>query len=218
MSLPVIILGGGGHSRVLIDILSEQVLIKGITVADPTTQDAPIKENPIIGGDQEILRYSCREIVLVNGIGIAESTLKRKQIFETYKAAGYSFIQVIHRSVIVSSDVRLAEGVQLMAGSIIQPGSQIGLNTLINTQASVDHDCLVGAHVHIAPGATLCGGVTVGNGALIGAGATILQGIRIGTNSLVGAGSVVTKDVPDGVKVIGVPARVMREWLNGEKF
>ncbi|WP_061214979.1 DapH/DapD/GlmU-related protein [Syntrophomonas wolfei] len=97
-----------------------------------------------------------------------------------------------------------------MAGAVIQALVTIGVNTIINTRASVDHECLIGDHVHIAPGTTISGGVKIGDNVLIGAGATIIQGIHIGASSIVGAGAAVTKDVREGVIVMGIPARVVK--------
>ena len=82
---------------------------------------------------------------------------------------------------------------------------------IINTGAQVDHDCAIANFVHIAPGATLCGNVAVGEGALIGAGAVILPGKRIGDWAIVGAGAVVTRDVPNFAVVAGNPAKVIKQ-------
>ena len=89
-------------------------------------------------------------------------------------------------------------------------GTSIGKHTIINTNATVDHDCQVDDFVHIAPGATLCGGVKIGKGTLIGANATILPNCIIGKNVRVGAGAVVTTDIPDNVLVVGVPAKIIK--------
>ena len=94
-----------------------------------------------------------------------------------------------------------------MAGSVIQPGSVIGRNVIINTRTSIDHDCEISDHVHVAPGVTLSGKVKIAAGAHIGTGATVIQGINIGANSMIGAGAVVVSDVAGDSKVIGVPAR-----------
>ena len=94
-----------------------------------------------------------------------------------------------------------------MAGVVVQPGSCLGENVIVNTGARVDHDCLVDAHAHIAPGAILCGNVQIGKGAHIGTGANILPGKKVGAGSIVGAGAVVVDDVPPGITVVGIPAR-----------
>jgi len=97
-----------------------------------------------------------------------------------------------------------------MAGAVVQAGCRIGENVIVNTRASIDHDCDIEAHAHVAPGAVLSGCVHVGERAHIGAGATVIQGLTIGAGAIVGAGAVVVDGIPDGVTVVGVPARILR--------
>jgi sugar O-acyltransferase (sialic acid O-acetyltransferase NeuD family) len=104
----------------------------------------------------------------------------------------------------------VGEGTVVFHNSVIQAGSVIGKHCIINTAASIDHDCKLEDFVHISPNATLSGNVKVGEGSHIGAGATIIQGITIGKWCTVGAGAVVIKDVPDYATVVGVPARVIK--------
>jgi len=98
-----------------------------------------------------------------------------------------------------------------MQGGIIQSCSEIGSHCIINTGASVDHDCKVEDFVHISPHATLCGNVTVGEGTWIGAGTIIIPGVKIGKWCIIGAGSVVTKDIPNHVLAIGNPCKVIKQ-------
>ena len=172
----------------------------------------PSRQNgnlPIIGDDSAISAYSNDAVELVNGLGSVGDTALRASIYYKFKKLGYGFRQVIHPVAIIASDCILGEGVQVMAGAVVNTGTKIAENSIINTGAVVDHDCVIGSHVHIAPGATLSGGVQLGDGSHIGTGATVIQGISIGRNALVGAGAVVLKDVPPGAKVVGVPAKVM---------
>lgn len=209
MNLPVLVLGGGGHAKVLINsLLSQSVDILGVTDPDAQKHGSTILGIPVIGGDDIVLKYSHEKILLINGLGSIKATTRRKQLYEHYKNLGYSFANVIHPSAVVAPDVKFQEGVQIMAGAIIQPGSSIGQDTIINTKTSIDHDCIIGDHVHLAPGVTLSGNVRVGNGVHVGTGATVIQGIRIENGSLIGAGAVVLRDVPEGSTVLGVPAKV----------
>lgn len=208
---PIIILGAGGHAKVLIDTLQRQSAnILGVTDPDPELHGKDVMGIPIIGNDNSILQYGVNDIVLVNGLGKVNRSNKRIQIYDTFKKRGYIFTRVIHRSAVISPGAYLAEGVHIMAGAIIQTLATIGVNTIINTRASVDHECIIGDHVHIAPGATISGGVEIGDSVLVGAGATIIQGIHVGASSIVGAGAVVTEDVREGVTVMGIPARVVK--------
>ena len=210
MSLPIIVLGAGGHARVLIDALrSRAAIIRGVVDADNDKHAQMLFDIPIIGDDQAVLDIPADSVGLVNGIGTVRVSLQRRQIFDDFKRKGYCFATVIHASAIVAADVLLGEGAQIMAGAVLQTGCQIGENTIINTRVAVDHDCIIGNHVHVSPGATLCGNVTVGDGAHIGAGATVIQGIRIGRNGMVAAGALVIRDIADDVTVAGVPAREM---------
>jgi UDP-perosamine 4-acetyltransferase len=206
--LPVIVLGAGGHAKVLIEaLLQSGKVITGIVDPDPTLLGAEISGVPVLGGDEAVSAFPSSEIQLVNGLGSVGLPFKRQQLFERFKGLGYIFATVVHPSAVIASDVVPGEGAQIMAGAVIQPGSSIGINSIINTRASVDHDCIIGDHVHIAPGVTLSGGVSVETGSHIGTGATVIQGVSVGRGCLVAAGAVVTKVLVEGAKVRGVPAR-----------
>ncbi len=213
MTRPIIIVGAGGHAKVVIDtLLASSSEIIGATDSNPEKIDTRILGLPVIGTDEVILQYNPEAIYLANGIGSVGLPAIRMKIFNYFKRLGYSFISLRHPSAVVGLDVVAAEGTQIMAGAIIQPGCRIGLNAIINTGTLIDHDCVIGSHVHLAPGATLSGGVSMEDGVHIGAGAVLIQGIQIGKNSMVGAGAVVVKNVPENTKVIGVPAREVLSW------
>lgn len=205
---PVIIVGAGGHAKVLLDALlcSERKVI-GLTDFDKQKWESLVNGVPVLGGDEVVFSYSIDEIELVNGMGSVGSMDKRKNIYEYFKSKAYLFSNVIHPSAIVSSNAVLANGVQLLPGCIVNTGAFIGDNSIVNTRASIDHDVSIGSHVHIAPGVTISGGVTIGDCTHIGTGATVIQGVHIGSNVLIGAGTVVVKDIPDNCKAYGVPAR-----------
>lgn len=209
MSLPVIILGGGGHAKVLLEVL----LLRHREVLGYTSLDGEAKTVLGIlrlGDDKVVLEYAPDKLRLVNGVGSIGSASSRKRLFDRFQSKGYCFEDVIHPAAVMAADVRLGEGVQIMAGTVVQPGSRVGANAIVNTGAVVDHDCDIGAHVHVAPGAVLSGGVRIQDEAHVGTGAVIIQGLVIGAGSLVGAGAVVVRDVPPGVTVVGVPGKVLR--------
>jgi sugar O-acyltransferase (sialic acid O-acetyltransferase NeuD family) len=210
MTPPILIIGGGGYARVLIDtLLLQDMQIVGYTDIG-LRQHSTIRGIPYIGDDNAILSYKPQEILLVNALGSVASTKNRQNVFDLFKRKGYVFASVIHSSAIISPDTILAEGVQIMAGAILQAGAQIGANTIVNTKASVDHDCMVGPHVHIAPGVTLSGEVVIESGVHIGVGSNVIQRIHIYSNSVIGAGSLVLKDVPANQTVYGVPAKEVK--------
>ncbi|MBQ9480388.1 MAG: acetyltransferase [Selenomonadaceae bacterium] len=204
---PIIMLGAGGHAKVLLDILIDAgANVLGILDRDPDV--APIFDIPIIGTDDDISRYAPAEIDLINGLGSVGVVGVRFKIYQKFKALGYNFRRVTHPQAIISARSILGEGVQIMAGAVINAGTVVGANSIINTRASIDHDCRIDEHVHIAPGCVLSGGVSVGSRTHIGTGSAVIQGINIGRNVLIGAGSVVVNDIPDGATAYGVPARV----------
>lgn len=209
-SKPVIIIGAGDHAKVLLDILLDQ----NIKVIGFTDKNIPkgtlIYDIPVIGDDSVYTNYRTNEVELVNGIGSVGKTLLREYFFSSLKEKGFSFKSVIHPSVIVSKRAKLGEGVQLLAGTVINIESIIGDNSIVNTKSSIDHGCVIGKHCHIAPGCTLSGCVSVGDRTHIGTGTSIIQGIKIGNNVLIGAGSVVVHDIKDNEKAFGVPARVRK--------
>ena len=208
-NLPVIIIGGGSHAKVLIDLLLLQP-VSIIGIADPNMAGYTVLGIPVIGNDDVVFNHPPGEIKLVNGVGSTADLSKRTTVFGFFKSSGYGFATLIHPAAIIGTQVDIGEGVQIMAGAIVQTGSRIGDNTIINTRAVVDHDCSIGNHVHLAPGVTLSGGVMIGEGVHIGTGASVIQNIRIGDNSIIGAGAAIINDVPDNAVVVGVPGKVVK--------
>lgn len=193
MKRPVILLGCGGHARVLNDVLGLRgVKVLGATDASPEKAHGEIF---ILGKDEAVLKHDPAKIFLVNALGSVGVSPQRRKLFEFFKKKGYTFSEVVHPSAVVAKDARLGEGVQLMAGAVVQPGCRLGDNVLVNTGACVDHDCRIGSHVHLAPGVVLSGGVAVGEGSHVGTGAVIVQGVRLGPGVFIKANSLVKKDV-----------------------
>lgn len=206
---PVVVIGAGGHSKVLINsLLQAGPKILGIVDSNPEKRGMKILGIEVVATDVD--SFDADEVLLVNGIGtISTSTVKlRREIFERYKKQGYSFANVIHPNAVIAREVTLGEGVQIMAGVVVQPGTSVGNNSIINTRAAVDHDCKIGAHCHLAPGVTLSGGVKLGDEVHIGTGASLIQSVEVGANTIVGAGALVLKAVPQKSLVLGVPGKV----------
>jgi sugar O-acyltransferase (sialic acid O-acetyltransferase NeuD family) len=117
-------------------------------------------------------------------------------------------LNAIHPSSVIDPSAFIAgHEVMIAANASINPLATIGIGAICNTGCIIEHECVVGAFAHIAPGAVLCGNVKVGSHSFVGANAVIRQGISIGNNVTIGAGAVVVKDVPDGMTVVGVPAK-----------
>ncbi len=205
---PIIILGAGGHSLVVLEVLTQIPTLKILGFTDSTLpKDFCMSGFKVLGNDQILNHYNPDDVHLVMGLGGIKATPPRAQLYRALKAQGFSFIGAKSIHAIVSKSALIDESAQLMAGCTIQANAVIKENVLINTRASIDHGCQIEPHVHIAPGATLCGDIYVGEATHIGAGAVIAQGLRIERNVTVGAGAIVLKNVPEGTTVYGNPAR-----------
>ena len=205
---PFIVIGGGGHAKVVIATLRRSGHpVLGVCDIDDTRASDLVLDVPVLGDDSSLEMHDSGEIQLAMGIGSTGRPATRRSVFERLQAAGYAFTPICDETAVIGDRVTLNQGAQILSGAVIQPDTRIGANVIVNTQASVDHDCIIGDHVHIAPGATICGGVRVGDGSHVGAGAVVIQELSIGAECVVGAGSVVLADVPDGQTVVGNPAR-----------
>ena len=196
----MIIYGASGHGLVVRDILVRNGYTDIQFVDDADKPDWSFGE--VSKPDAVKWHY---QLPCVFGIGNNEI---RKKLSAVVNA---TFVKAIHPASTVSIELnQIGVGSVVMASAVINCGSKVGRHVIINTAASVDHECVIEDFVHISPNATLCGNVSVGEGAHIGAGATIIQGIHIGKWATIGAGAVVIRDVPDFAMVVGNPAKVIR--------
>jgi UDP-perosamine 4-acetyltransferase len=208
--LRLIMLGAGGHARVLHSLLvAAGHQLAGVCDPGLDAQGVPSWNGvPVLGADDALLKFSTAEVGVINGLGQLVGDRRRQALFLHFSSLGYTFPPLLHPTAWVAPGVKLEPGVQVMAGAIIQPNCTIGANTIVNTRSGIDHDCRIGANVHIAPGATLCGGVTVADGAFVGAGATVVQGIEIGAGAVIGAGATLVRNAGDGARVLGAPVQL----------
>lgn len=199
----VVILGGGGHASVV----SEALRAAGETIlgyTDRNPRDTSLPGNVrCLGTDEIVADYDPDIVRLAIGIGSVRPSPERMNLYEGFRSRGFRFATVIHPSAVVAENVELGEGAQIMAGVVVQPGSRIGEATIINTRASIDHDCRIGRFVHVAPGVTLSGGVTLGDGCHVGVGSVVVQQISIGANAYVTAAQCVAANVAANAKYGG---------------
>jgi sugar O-acyltransferase (sialic acid O-acetyltransferase NeuD family) len=146
----------------------------------------------------------------------ALATTHRKRFIEQVSAFKMPFATIVHPSARVSSKSSLGEGTIVSAGVVIGAYTNLGRHVIVNRGALIGHHTKIGDYVTIQPGANIAGLCTIGDAAYIGMGAIVLDRISVGSHSIVGAGSVVTKDVPDNVQVVGVPAKIVKENIDGK--
>lgn len=198
----IIILGAGGHAKVVADVLIKSDC-KILGLVTPEKEKGSICFGcKVLGDDDVIDSYLDKGFLLANGIGFLPGIPLRWELAKRMRDKGFSFVKVIHPSAIISDDVVIDDGVQIMAGSILQPGVHVGRDSIINTGTCVDHDCDIGQNCHLAPNVTLSGNVTIENGVHVGTGTSVIQNKKIGLNSVIAAASVIYHDIPDGVTYI----------------
>ncbi|MGE0625202.1 MAG: acetyltransferase [Pseudomonadales bacterium] len=205
---PISLVGAGGHARVVYDLV--QLLEPGRAVRwhDDAWQTL-LAVPPIVAIEPiDTLVTGSEQSDVFVAIGDAKVRLS---LMEALQNRGHRLISLVHPFTSVSPYSEIGAGSICMAGVILQSGALLGRGVIINTAASVDHDCVIGDGTHIAPGARLAGGVTVGEQAWIGAGSVVREGVSVGARATIGAGAVVVHDVPEGSIRVGNPARDMAE-------
>ena len=206
----ILILGGGGHGRMIADLIRTRgEVVAGFVDVDAEKLGQQIEP----GGGQvlmlqdDFLRDPSRLDVDGAHIAIGHSDA-RQSLFESLRGR-VGLPVLVHPSAIVSASAAIGDGTAVCAGVVINALARVGNAVILNTGCIVEHDCIIGDAAHIAPSAVLAGGATVGARTWIGVNATILPRVHVGADVMVGAGAVVTRDVPDGMTVIGNPARVL---------
>ena len=210
MAKSLLILGGGGHASVLVDILKEQGRVI-LGVVAPVIESEHLCNLRHYTKDEDVFLFKPSDVILVNGIGSMPRESLRRDIYYKFTELGYLFETVIASSAIVSSMATFEQGVQILQGAIIQVGVNVMANTIINSGAILEHDCHIGMNNHIAPGAKLSGGVKTANNVHLGTGSSVIQKIKIGEYVIVGAGAVVCENVHE--KTICFPARTSYKEL-----
>lgn len=203
----VVLIGAGGHARVLLDILlgRGEVEVLGLLDHDSSRWGTSLLGCPILGGDGELGVYGATDFVVA--VGSLGDTGLRRRLWQRGLDAGLEPLTVVAPSAVVSRWAEIGRGAQIMPAAVVNAGAQIGEGVIINSATLVEHDCSIGDFCHVASGAVLAGGVVLESDVHIGAGAVVRQGIRLGAGSLAGAAAAVVKDVPAGARVAGVPAK-----------
>jgi sugar O-acyltransferase (sialic acid O-acetyltransferase NeuD family) len=198
------ILGASGHGKVVADI----ALLVGYTDVVFFDDAWPTKSSVgrwFVIGDTETLLGSVTDFdAVILGIGDNRIRLEKHAVLT---AANVPLVTLIHPAAVVSNLAQIDIDSVICAGAVVHVDAVLGAAVIVNTGATVDHDCRLTDGVHIAPGVHLSGDVHIGASSWIGVGACVKQGVHVGSNVMVGAGAVVVSDIPDGMTVVGNPAR-----------
>jgi sugar O-acyltransferase (sialic acid O-acetyltransferase NeuD family) len=220
MSKNIVIVGMGGHGKVVASIVRD--LDYNIVGYVDIKDGGKIDDINYIGTDSELkeikTKYNCTCAAI--GVGHLYDASLRMKIYAKIKDAGYNLPVLASPFSKVDKFTNIGEGTVVMPGAVINTGTKIGKCGIINTCASIDHDCIIEDFVHISPNATLCGSVFVGYNAHVGAGATVKQCIKISRETVVGLNAAVVKNCDSNSIYFGVPAikiKSMQEFLEEKR-
>jgi sugar O-acyltransferase (sialic acid O-acetyltransferase NeuD family) len=204
----IVVVGGGGHARVVISILRKLKCYDILGYADLKDKGALIGV-PYLGSDCELLALAggqakLNAVLAVGQVGLGEP---RYELWTRLDSPSLSFPFIVSPDAVINEGVSVGEGAVVMDGAVINTGATIGRGGIVNTNSTVEHDVALGDWVHVASGATISGGVTIGHFSMIGAGATVIEGIKIVAGCMVGAGATVVHALTEPGVYVGTPAR-----------
>jgi UDP-perosamine 4-acetyltransferase len=202
----VVLLGSGGHAKVIIDILktSDSFKLVGCTTAGNLKEIIGL---PILG-DDSILPELYKKGTKYAFIAIGDNRVRDERA-NYVKEIGFELINAISPFTYISKSAKLGTGIAVMAGAIIHTDAVIQDNVIVNTGSTIDHDCIIEESCHIAPGCNIAGNVRIGKGSFLGIGCKVVPKVSIGEWATVGSGAVVTKDLLGRITAVGIPARII---------
>lgn len=213
-SLRLVIVGAGGHGKEVAsyvhDLDHRTGGIELVGFVDDEKEPQDFAGSRVLGSFEDIVAQGM-DLTGVRFISAAGDNAVRRQLAEAAEKRGLGTWTLVHHAAYVGGSAGLGGGTCIAPGSVITTDVDIGRHCIVNVNASISHDCNIGDFCNINPGAIVCGDVEVGEGTYIGAGAVIRDKVKVGAWSVIGAGAAVVKDVPEGVTVMGVPARVVEE-------
>lgn len=207
----IVVIGGGGHAKVVVSILRKLQRYRIVGYTDPEGRGSLLGA-PYLGADRELAALASRlqklnAVLAIGQVGLGE---KRHEIWTRLQSQVLSFPAIVSPAAIVNEGVSFGDGTVVMDGVVINCGAKIGCGAIVNTNSTIEHDVVLEDWVHVAPGATISGGVTVGRFSMVGAGSTVIEGIKIASGCMVGAGATIVRDLTKPGVYVGTPARRIR--------
>ena len=200
----VVLLGGGGHCRSVIDVIEQtgRFSILGVLEKEGFSY-SNLMGYPLLGSDHDLPAFIEQNCAVVITIGQIKTSEPREKLYAYAKEAGAELPVVVSPRAYLSRHAKVGLGTTVMHEAIVNCSAEIGENCIINTKSLVEHDAKIGNHTHIATGAFVNGGVRIGQRCFIGSGAVIHNDIDIGDGCLIGAGTIVQTNLPDGTVLKG---------------
>jgi sugar O-acyltransferase (sialic acid O-acetyltransferase NeuD family) len=216
----IVIFGSGGHAKVIVDIIEKQAKFNIAGFIDESHEKNKIIMGYKVIGNESSLKDIVFNYEIYGGIiGIGDNSIRAKNRDKITKIIpNFKFVNCIHPKSTLGKDATLGDGNVVMAGAIINSSSRIKNHCILNTNSSLDHDCLMLDFSSIAPNATVGGNVKIGDHSAIGIGANILNGLNIGNNCIIGGGSLVCHDTNKNSIYYGSPSKFIRKHKFGDKY
>lgn len=203
MSEQLLLVGGGGHCRAVIDVLEQaHISIAGIVHGQECAMEAMLGY-PALGRDAELTALRTQFSHALVTVGQIKSPRIRQKLFASLRALHFDLPTIISPQAHVSPHAQLGQGTVIMHKAIVNACTQIGQNCIINTGAIIEHDAVIADHCHIAVGAIICGGAHIAEGTFVGAGSVVRENVRIAENCVIGCGSCITQDISTTCTVRG---------------
>lgn len=205
----IAVIGAGGHSKVIQDILRSHASYKVKAILDDKHDELKL-QNGIYTGPIASVRSLLQQYGGMKFIVAVGNNEVRKQLTARLGISDDGYISLAHPTAVVSPSATIGSGTVVMPNAVINADAAIGRHTIINTGAIIEHDSVIGDYVHVAPKATLTGTVRAQEGSMIGAGATVIPGRTVGKWAVVGAGATVIGDIPPYRTAVGTPAKIIK--------
>jgi len=188
----IILIGGGGHCKSVIDVIEQEGRFKIIGIVDkPELLGSSILGYSVVGNDSDLDDLAKKYQYALITVGQIKSPSLRIKLFDLAVKAGFALPNIISPNAYVSKHSSIGNGVIVMHNAIVNANASIGDNCIINSKALIEHDCSISKHCHVSTNVTINGGVTVESGCFIGSGSIAKESIAISENSFIKAGSLV---------------------------